>query len=428
MQLKKIKPIRGSLMAATCTLLGTALPAVAADDSSPWEIDSAVLYYTEQDRVSAVEPVIRVRKEFRDEEFFTARIALDSLTGSSANGAVPSSSVQTFTTPSGKAYYTSNPNETPLDATFQDTRVGINLEWERPLFYDFSGIFSGNVSKEYDYRSMGLAAMFSRDFNLKNTTVTAGLSFSHDTIEPEGGIPAGMTAMPTDIAVSKQLAGGDDTKTLVDFLVGLTQVLSPQALIQLNYSYGNSSGYHTDPYKLVSVVDDQGEPTSHLYEQRPDGRANHSIYVKYVRQFKTSVFNKDVLRVNYRYFWDDWGITSHTLDLKYRYELGRGHYLQPHLRYYQQSEADFYRYFLRDNTDVLREASADYRLGDMTTTTIGLMYGLVLNEDSEFTLKFERMVQTGDGSPGEAIGQLRNQDLFPDVEAWIAQISYTFKF
>jgi hypothetical protein len=37
-------------------------------------------------------------------------------------------------------------------------------------------------------------------------------------------------------------------------------------------------------------------------------------------------------------------------------------------------------------------------------------------------------VQTGNGRPASAIGQLVNQDLYPDVEATIVQASYSFKW
>ena len=36
------------------------------------------------------------------------------------------------------------------------------------------------------------------------------------------------------------------------------------------------------------------------------------------------------------------------------------------------------------------------------------------------------VITTGDGSPDEAIGQLREQDLFPDVEAFILQLDFDF--
>ena len=76
----------------------------------------------------------------------------------------------------------------------------------------------------------------------------------------------------------------------------------------------------------------------------------------------------DVIDGSYRFMTDDWGVTSHTIDLKYHWQLDHA-YLEPHLRYYLQSEADFYhRYALSTDYDSatqtlkLSDASADYRL------------------------------------------------------------------
>jgi hypothetical protein len=43
-------------------------------------------------------------------------------------------------------------------------------------------------------------------------------------------------------------------------------------------------------------------------------------------------------------------------------------------------------------------------------------------------VRLEQYVQTGESSPSEAIGQLQNQDLYPDVTATIVQLSYSFVF
>ena len=91
MQLKKPKQIRGALATATCALLGShsPQPAVASEPLEGWDFDSAILYYSEQDRVTAVEPVISARKDLGDEQFINFRFVVDVLSGASANGAVP---------------------------------------------------------------------------------------------------------------------------------------------------------------------------------------------------------------------------------------------------------------------------------------------------------------------------------------------------
>jgi len=436
MQLKNKKSIRSALATATCTLLGTnATDAMALGTDAPWEFDSAVLLYSEEDRVSAFEPVFKARKELDDKEFINLRIVIDVLTGASASGAVPMPFQQTFTSPSGNNVYTTPANETPLDDTFKDTRVALSADWEKPINPDLNAVYGAYFSREYDYLSLGGSATFSLDTNNKNTTYTGGVSLGLDRVEPVGGTPVGMTEMP-DFPTEKTTKGSSENKTVVDLLFGVTQVLSRKSLLQINYTLGSISGYLTDPYKLLSVIDDTPGPTygqiinqgaadgySYRHENRPDSRLSHAIYAKYVHQF-----NEDVINFSYRYFFDDWGITSHTFDVRYRFEIGGGHYLQPHVRYYTQTEADFYQPFLLDSEDEsVTEASADYRLGELVTTTFGLLYGIEFSKTQEFTFRAELMNQSVD-EPSNKFGALNSQDLSTDLDAYILQVGYSFQW
>lgn len=415
MQLKETS-IRGALAFATCSLLSAtshSAQAASAPDDDEWEIDSAVLFYSEgSDRISLVEPVVSARKALGGDEYVSMRLVVDVLTGASPNGAIPTDGVQTFTTPSGNSTYLVQPGETPLDSTFRDTRVALNGAWEKPLSERLRGVFSANFSTEYDYQSMGVTATLAQDFNNRNTTLSAGLAYSQDAIDPVGGAPVGLTPMPGFPAV-KATRGGSEDKTVSELLLGVTQVLSRRTLMQLNYTYGLDDGYLTDPYKLVSVTDGAGNLSAgdpYLYEKRPDERVRQAIFWRTLHQL-----TEDVIDVSYRYYWDDWGLSSHTFDTRYRYELGRGHYLQPHARLYKQSAADFYRFNLVEGESP-EFASADYRLGDMTTTTLGLKYGLAMSDSQEFSVRAEYMNQSDDN------------DRFEDVDAVILQASYSFLF
>ncbi|WP_303904690.1 DUF3570 domain-containing protein [Thiohalomonas denitrificans] len=411
MQLKKeSKSVRGALALATCSLLTGTSQGVNAASEEEWEVDSAVLFYSEgSDRVSVVEPVVGLRKALGDDEYVGVRLVVDTLTGSSPNGAIPTDEVQTFTTPSGNSTYTAEPGETPLDPTFRDTRIALSGEWEKPLSERLKGIFSANFSTEHDYQSAGISATLARDFNNRNTTLSAGASFSQDSIEPEGGAPVGLTPMPEFPDVKETQSASED-KTVSELLLGVTQVVNRRTLMQFNYTYGIDDGYLSDPYKLLSVTDDTGNVTGYLYENRPDERSRQTIFWRTLHHL-----SEDVADVSYRYYWDDWDISSHTLDLRYRHELGGGHYLQPHVRWYKQNAAEFYHFKL-DEGAVPTYASADYRLGNMTTNTLGLKYGFASSEKQEYSVRLEYMTQSDDD------GQ------FEDVDAVILQANYSFLF
>ena len=446
MQLKPEKKIRGALMAATCTLLGQAAPVVA--DEGDWSFDSAVLFYSETDRVTAIEPVFSASRELADDGFLDMKLVLDSLTGASANGALPSSQVQTFTRPSGKGYYEIDPGSTPLDDTFRDTRVAFSTNWSKWIDNNWKMTLGGNVSTEYDFQSMAGNVLFARDFNKRNTTLSFGLSLEADSMDPVGGAPTPLMRMitggstgavetvPTTPGVDTDdldYRSTSESKTVSDFIIGLTQVIDRQTVMQLNYNYGISDGYLNDPYKLVSVIDTSagatyGDPLYHIYENRPDSRAKHSVYAG----VKRWIGEGDILNASYRFMTDDWGIDSHTVDLRYRFQLEGPHYIEPHLRYYTQSAADFYRRGLLDTESIPAEVSADYRIGAMDAYTAGAQYGYEFSENSEFRVRLEYYSQsagdTAGGDPSVNIGNQRQFDLFPTVDATIVQFSYSFRF
>lgn len=212
---------------------------------------------------------------------------IDVLTGATPDGAHAISAAngapQTFTTPSGNSSYTAEAGETPLDDTFRDTRAAVGADWTLPI-NRLSRVKLGlNASAEYDYLSLGVSGSYIRNLNNKNTTLTASLAFNNDVYTPEGGIPDPLKPMREQGETLNRI-GSDDTKTITDFLIGITQVVSRNTLIELNYSYGVSDGYLTDPFKIVSVVDTNGTLADsgifspgtgnlpYIYENRPDSR------------------------------------------------------------------------------------------------------------------------------------------------------------
>lgn len=419
----KAHAMRAALAAASCSLLSlsTAVYAQEASDTSDkgWQVDTAVLYYKENNgRVQAAEPIVNFKKDYGDERILNVKVTLDSLTGASPNGAAPSSQPQTFTTASGNKTYSTPANSQPLDSEFKDTRAAVHVNWEQPLAHDYKASIGGGLSSEFDFKSLSVNGAISKDINDKNTTLSAGLNLELDTLYAVGGNPTLMSS------TTLKLQEASENKTVVDALFGVSQVINRHMVMQWNYSLSSSSGYHTDPYKFLSVVDGvTGFAQDYVYEQRPDSRTRHSVFwqTKYH-------LTEDVIDVSYRYMTDDWGINSHTLDLRYRYELGNRSYVEPHLRFYTQTAADFYRYFLVQGQALPEFGSADPRLGQFDATTFGIKYGKQLSNDREFSVRVEQYAQTGNGSPSEAIGQLKSQNLFPDLNALVVQFGYSFKF
>lgn len=430
MQLKN-KPIGRGLAAATCGLLG-ALPAarVSAQEAPGWEIDSSLLYYGEDDdRVTDGSLMVSARRAFDEDRVLNLGLTVDSLTGATPAGAVPANSVQTFTTPSGKDSYIVPAGESPLDGSFLDTRVAVLASWRAPLGEAMRWSVGMSASDEYDYLHLGLDGRLERDFNARNTTAYVGAAYAQDDISPVGNVPIPLAPMREVGNLSSK--AGDDSKDLIDVLVGVTQVLSRRSLLEVSYSYGSSDGYLNDPYKFLSVVDPvTGAPVAgpagsgldlYLYESRPDSRTKQSLFAEW-----RHAFDRDSMAVNVRYMTDDWGVDSETVEARYRWNINDRNYLEPQLRYYTQSAADFYRTVLFAGDAPPRFASADYRLADLDAYTIGAKFGH-RTDHGEFSVRLAYYRQEADPSAGSEVGDLAAFDLVPPLTAVFAQFGYKFR-
>ena len=156
------------------------------------------------------------------------------------------------------------------------------------------------------------------------------------------------------------------------------------------------------------------------FENRPDQRRKHSVFLqgKYFMDGK-------VLDMSWRYMTDDWGIDSHMLDATFRWPLGERSWLEPHLRLYTQTEADFYRASLPAG-ELPAYASADYRLAAFDAFTAGIKYGRRTSSDNELAIRLEYYRQDGDIPADQLFGDHSSDVLYPGLDAIIVNLSYGF--
>lgn len=431
--------LRAGLMAATCALLAPAAKAqgVGGDDAST-TVDSGVLLYQEdKGRIQSLDAIVKLSHDFGDERVLSATASVDSLSGGSPNGAVAQKSVQTFTTPSGSSLvpgggpgpgddeddddeggrvYQVAAGEQPLDPSFRDLRYAADVNWSQPLGIGNKISANGHVSVEHDFQSASTSLLFSRDFNSKNTTVGLGVSGEFDRIDPIGGVPlAG-----SDYTLFDK-SNGAETKHVLGAQLGLTQVLARNWIAQLNFSVEDSSGYLNDPYKIVSLVDAGGVTSGYRFESRPDARQRRSVWLG-----SKLALGRSVLDVSLRYATDDWGIDSETVEARYRLRVGGSMYLEPHLRWYRQGAADFYRLYLTGADAAMANMSADPRLAAFTGTTLGIKFGMPVGRN-EFAVRLEGYQQDPKLRSSSLAG-LAGLDLNPRLRAVMLQLDWNFGF
>jgi hypothetical protein len=429
----RVGTARKRLMAASCALLGAGAARSQETHMAPpdsglledWSVDSALAYYHEDGRIQAIEPVVDVAKVFADGQALNLNVTFDALSGASPNGALTSRTAQTFSSPSGKQkhQYTTAPGQLPVDPNYQDDRVAVGGSWTVPFTRVDQVSVGGKLSAEDDFFSATVNASIAHDFNEKNTTLSFGVDNEFDSIHPIGGAPV----PGSDYALDEKQTGGK-TKDGVGMLLGVTQVMTRNWLSEFNVSIDRFHGYLNDPYKFTSVINSAGGTTGYEYESRPDQRTRRSAYwenrVGWSSQVSTAL--------SLRYMSDDWGVRSDTAQLHLRWTFAnRERYIEPTIRWYRQTAADFYMPFIM-NTEkpTTGYQSSDSRLGAFHALTYGVKYaqklpGLGSRPESEISIRAEYYQQTFDERVPVPAG-LQGLDLYPGLKAVLIQIGWRF--
>lgn len=256
-------------------------------------------------------------------------------------------------------------------AEVEDTRVGFNLSLIKRIGrHTPTGQLS--FSTESDYRSMGIALTDSVDFNKKNTALLYGGAYTHDLIDA--------ISMPSS-----------ETKDTMDLILGVTQLVDPETFFTVNLSLGHAAGYMNDPYKVVEL---NGELVG---EKRPESKDKRIVFVSLNRFFLPAA---GAAELSYRWYGDSFGIQANTIQFAWFQKLNGSFVLVPAVRYYDQTEADFYAYRF---TGAPEFYSSDYRVSALQSLGYGLKLIWTPNERFSLDLAFDRFVQDGqDGiTPGE---------------------------
>jgi len=230
-----------------------------------------------------------------------------------------------------------NPKVIMSGASIADTRTDVSVTTR--YYYDRGNAgFNYTRSDEDDYQSNSVALDAALNSVDGLTTYSAALSVSQDELEPTQG------SVPTHTL--------KDDKDIRSAWVGVTRIVSKRAIMRFGLSYTYREGFLTDPYKLN--------------DQRPDERKEWAASAGYRHFFLGA---NAALHADYRYFDDNWGISSHTIDLSWHQGVGEHTRVVPFLRYYSQDQADFFANLV-DLDD--RYFADDYRLSAFGAITAGL--------------------------------------------------------
>ena len=248
---------------------GAALPGARAD----WSLDASMLFWSESDsRVDVTKTLANLSRE-TGAGALTVGLVHDTMSGASPTGALRGEGgAVTYSGASGGgadgaddgAGGGAGGGDGSL-ASFDDERVQASVALERDVGRRLALELGGVVSRESDHESLGGNAMVTREAADKLSSVELGLALTADTIRRSG---TGGTPEPL-ADTDEGVAFGAGTRNTVDVSLGLSRVVNRTTVARATLQLGRSNGYHTDPYKVISVVDADGRPVDTRFESRP---------------------------------------------------------------------------------------------------------------------------------------------------------------
>ena len=213
----------------------------------------------------------------------------------------------------------------------------------------FMGLSYTN-SEESDYSANSVRFGISQDFFGDLTTLGISYARGFDTVRRNG-----------DDTFEEET----DRQT---YRVDLTQVLTKNLIVNLNYEGVTDEGFLNNPYRQVRFLD-PGAARGFSYESELYPRTRTSsaqaLRAMYYLPYRAS------LKAEVRNYSDSWGIKAYNGELAYTHPFGEsGVVLEMKYRFYDQTSADFY-------SDLFPRANAqnflarDKELASFQTQTIG---------------------------------------------------------
>lgn len=210
-------------------------------------------------------------------------------------------------------------------------------------------------SYEPDYQSHGLTVGVTDELAGKNTTVTVEALGTADTVGRHGD---------PDFAKPVKTVGGR---------VALAQVIDPKTIAEIGAQVTLVDGYQASPYRFVAIGD-LGTCASNapfcIPEQVPHRRLRTALTFRGRHAFGRSLS----AGIDYRFYFDDWGIRSHAIQPDLAWLISRTQTLAFRYRYATQSEASFYQPRYLDLSMTNGYVTRDRKLSALFSNEVGVQY------------------------------------------------------
>jgi len=253
-------------------------------------------------------------------------------------------------------------------------------------------------SQEHDYLSYGISLNDAIEFNDKNTTLQLGVSHNFDNVRHADKVTW-------------------TTKDSTEGIIGISQLLSPKDIFNAAFTFGNDSGYLSDPYRLAEYHP-SFFPTGFnigVPERRPAHRNKEILFTSLTHHFDSLDAS---IEGSYRFYHDSYDVFSHTAGLTWHQRLGKHFIVEPFFRFSEQSAASFYSTTFYGSSISAPDGyhSSDYRLSEMFTLDYGLQATVPINDHLRVTAGYHRYEMRGLDNT--------TADMYPNANVFNVGISF----
>lgn len=206
--------------------------------------------------------------------------------------------------------------------------------------------FSYYVSSESDYLAQQFGGRWNQDFRGQSLNLSLGSSLSWDEIEPLS---------------DDDTQQGRARKTTLHGNAVITEVLSPTTIVRYGLEWNLVNGLQHNPYRNVYAGG------TNVPERHPEHRQRRDAFVR----VSHALPDRSSLKLSYRLYNDDWGISSHEIGTRLSQYITSGLSVRWEYRWYTQGPATFFRDEYTDVNGIGGYRSGDYRLGELDSHLFG---------------------------------------------------------
>jgi len=210
-------------------------------------------------------------------------------------------------------------------------------------------------STENDYWSHGGVVNVDVDMAEKNSTLSLAVLGSMDTVGR---------------------AGWDTFRKAQDSIGGrlsYLQVLDTKTLLRLSADFVRLAGFMSSPYRYVGVAG-MGLCREQAWNCFPEIHPRERMRTAFSAMLRRALASRLSAAIDYRYYFDDWGLDSHTVAPDLAILIADHGTLLLDYRFYWQSHADFYQSTYPGAYSSYTYLTRDRKLSALMNHHIGLEY------------------------------------------------------